>query len=105
MEVIYFIVLVGVLIAVHELGHFAWAKFFGVRVLKLSLGFGPKIAGFTRGGTEYVIAAFPLGGYVRMLGEAGADDIREEEQASAFSHQPLWKRTIIVFAGPAMNLL
>ena len=76
MEVVYFIVLVGVLVFVHELGHFAWAKFFGVRVLKFSLGFGPRIAGFTRGGTEYVIATFPLGGYVRMLGESPHDDVR-----------------------------
>jgi regulator of sigma E protease len=105
MEVLYFIVLVGVLISVHELGHFTWAKFFGVRVLKFSLGFGPRIAGFTRGGTEYVIAAFPLGGYVRMLGEGANDVVEEADQGKAFSHQPLWKRTIIVVAGPAMNLV
>ncbi len=105
MVVVYFIVLVGVLIFVHELGHFVWAKFFGVRVLKFSLGFGPKIAGFSRGGTEYVIAAFPLGGYVRMLGETPTDVIEERDDGHAFSQQPLWKRTIIVFAGPAMNLV
>lgn len=105
MEVVYFIVLVGVLVFVHELGHFAWAKFFGVRVLKFSLGFGPRIAGFTRGGTEYVIAAFPLGGYVRMLGESPYDEVRPEDEGRAFSQQSLWKRTIIVVAGPAMNLL
>lgn len=105
MEVVYFIVLVGVLIFVHELGHFAWAKFFGVRVLKFSLGFGPRIAGFTRGGTEYVIAAFPLGGYVRMLGESPYDEIAEEDRGKAFSEQPLVKRVIIVFAGPLMNLI
>lgn len=105
MVVVSFIVLVGVLIFVHELGHFAWAKFFGVRVLKFSLGFGPKIAGFTRGGTEYVIAAFPLGGYVRMLGESPYDVVEGQDEGHAFSQQPLWKRTIIVFAGPAMNLV
>lgn len=105
MEVLYFILLVGVLIFVHELGHFAWAKFFGVKVLKFSLGFGPKIAGFTRGDTEYVVAAFPLGGYVRMLGESPYDRIREEDAEKAFSRQPLWKRVIIVIAGPAMNLI
>lgn len=105
MEVVYFIVLVGVLIFVHELGHFAWAKFFGVHVLKFSLGFGPRIAGFTRGGTEYVIAAFPLGGYVRMLGESPYDVVEGDDELRSFSRQPLWKRTIIVFAGPAMNLL
>src|SRR5690606_6684394 len=105
MEVVYFIVLVGVLIFVHELGHFFWAKFFGVRVLKFSLGFGPRIAGFTRGGTEYVIAAFPLGGYVRMLGESPSDEIKGADDGHAFSQQPLWKRMIIVIAGPAMNLV
>ncbi len=105
MAVVYFIVLVGVLIFVHELGHFAWAKFFGVRVLKFSLGFGPKIAGFTRGGTEYVIAAFPLGGYVRMLGESPSDEVKGKDDGHAFSQQPLWKRMIIVIAGPAMNLV
>jgi len=105
MAVVYFIVLVGVLIFVHELGHFAWAKFFGVRVLKFSLGFGPRIAGFTRGGTEYVIAAFPLGGYVRMLGESPSDEVKGKDEGHAFSQQPLWKRMIIVTAGPAMNLV
>ena len=78
MEVVYFIVLVGVLIFVHELGHFVWAKFFGVKVLKFSLGFGPTIAGFRRGETEYVVAALPLGGYVRMLGENPNDVISEQ---------------------------
>lgn len=105
MEVVYFIVLVGVLIFVHELGHFACAKFFGVRVLKFSLGFGPKIAGFERNGTRYQIAAFPLGGYVRMLGESPYDEVREEDRGRSFSEQSLLKRVVIVLAGPAMNLV
>ncbi|MBX3274366.1 MAG: RIP metalloprotease RseP [Sandaracinaceae bacterium] len=104
MDVVYFIVLVGVLIFVHELGHFACAKFFGVRVLTFSLGFGPRLVGFTRGGTEYVLAAFPLGGYVRMLGESPYDDVREEDRGRSFAEQALYKRVIIVCAGPAMNL-
>jgi regulator of sigma E protease len=104
MDVVYFIVLVGVLIFVHESGHFLWAKLFGVRVLTFSLGFGPRVAGFSRGGTDYVIAALPLGGYVRMLGENPHDQVRREEEASAFHTQPLWKRVMIVFAGPLMNL-
>jgi regulator of sigma E protease len=105
MAVVYFVVLVGVLIFVHELGHFAWAKFFGVRVLRFSLGFGPKIAGVKRGETEYVIAAFPLGGYVRMLGESPADVVAPEDRGRSFPEQPLWKRIVIVFAGPLMNLV
>jgi regulator of sigma E protease len=104
MDVVYFIVLVGVLIFVHESGHFLWAKLFGVRVLTFSLGFGPRVAGFSRGGTDYVIAALPLGGYVRMLGENPHDKVAREDESSAFHAQPLWKRVMIVFAGPLMNL-
>ncbi len=105
MTLVYFVVLVGVLIFVHELGHFAWAKFFGVKVLKFSLGFGPKLLGFRRGETEYQIAAVPLGGYVKMLGESANDVIRPEDEHRAFSTQPLFKRFVIVIAGPAMNLV
>jgi regulator of sigma E protease len=105
MDVVYFIVLVGVLIFVHELGHFVWAKFFGVRVLRFSLGFGPRIAGFSRGGTEYVLAAIPLGGYVRMLGEGAQDVVAEADAAHSFGALPIWKRFVIVVAGPLMNLL
>jgi len=104
MDLVYFIVLVGVLIFVHESGHFMWAKLFGVRVLRFSLGFGPRVAGFTRAGTEYVLAALPLGGYVRMLGENPHDEVPSEENASSFNAQPLWRRIVIVCAGPAMNL-
>jgi len=105
MDVLYFVVLVGVLIFVHELGHFAWAKFFGVRVLRFSLGFGPRLIGFRRGETEYVLAAIPLGGYVRMFGESSADAVGPEEEERSFQGQPLWKKLIIVVAGPAMNLV
>jgi regulator of sigma E protease len=105
MDFVYFIVLVGVLIFVHESGHFLWAKLFGVRVLTFSLGFGPRIAGFSRGGTDYVLAAIPLGGYVRMLGEDPHDDITGDEEGQSFKAQVLWKRIIIVFAGPMMNLM
>jgi len=105
MDLVYFVVLVGVLVFVHELGHFAWAKFFGVKVLKFSLGFGPRLAGFRKGDTEYVVAAIPLGGYVKMLGESPADVVRPEEEEQAFHTQPLWKKIVIVVAGPAMNLV
>lgn len=105
MDAVSFIVLVGVLIFVHELGHFAWAKFFGVRVLTFSIGFGPRIAGFRRGETEYVLSAIPLGGYVKMLGESPTDHVSRKDEAVAFQNQALWKRIVIVTAGPAMNLL
>jgi len=104
MDLVYFIVLVGVLIFVHEAGHFVWAKVFRVRVLTFSLGFGPKVASFSRGGTDYVIAAVPLGGYVRMLGEHPTDVVTADDQNQAFQSKPIWQRVVIVFAGPLMNL-
>ena len=101
-----FIVVLGILIFVHELGHFLFAKLFGVRVLKFSLGFGPKVFSRVYGETEYLISAFPLGGYVKMFGEnpdeqgdAGSDAER------SFAHKPVWNRFFIVFAGPLFNLL
>jgi regulator of sigma E protease len=105
MPIVYFIVLVGVLVLVHELGHLVWAKYFGVRVLKVSLGFGPRIAGFWRGETEYVLSALPLGGYVRMLGENPWDDVRPKDIEQSFANLRLWRRCVIVVAGPLMNLL
>ncbi|MDD9944042.1 MAG: RIP metalloprotease RseP [Myxococcales bacterium] len=105
MQLVYFIVMVGILVFVHELGHFAWAKVFGVQVLRVSLGFGPRIAGFRRGETEYVVSALPLGGYVRMLGENPLDEIRPQDTDRSFAHQSLLRRIVIVVAGPAMNLV
>ncbi len=102
---LYFIVLVGVLVFVHELGHLVWAKYFGVRVLKVSLGFGPRLAGFRRGETEYVISALPLGGYVRMLGENPWDEVRPKDADRSFANLNLFRRFVIVLAGPAMNLV
>lgn len=101
-----FILVLGLLIFVHELGHFLFAKLFGVRVLKFSLGFGPRLAGKTIGDTEYVISAFPLGGFVKMFGEnPDEQSVDEEERAVAFVHKPVWQRFLIVFAGPLFNLL
>ncbi|PID39125.1 MAG: RIP metalloprotease RseP [Proteobacteria bacterium] len=105
MIVVYFILLVGVLIFVHELGHFLFAKLFDVKVLKFSLGFGPKATGFHRGETEYCVGWLPLGGFVKMLGEDPNDEIRREDQGRAFHQKPLWQRYIVVFAGPAFNLI
>ena len=102
-----FTVVLGVLIFFHELGHFMVAKFFNVKVLKFSLGFGPRIVGKRIGETEYVISAIPLGGYVKMLGE-GDDEIEElseEDEKRAFNNQHVLKRMAIVLAGPVFNLL
>src|SRR5690349_25022330 len=87
MDLVYFVVLVGVLIFVHELGHFAWAKFFGVRVIRFSLGFGPRLAGFRIGETEYVVGALPIGGYVKMLGESPHDVIPPADAERSFQAQ------------------
>ncbi len=103
--IISFLVVLGILIFVHELGHFLFAKLFGVRVLKFSLGFGNKLIGRTWGETEYLISAFPLGGYVKMYGEQPGEEIAEEEKSVSFSHKKVWQRFWIVFGGPLFNLL
>lgn len=97
----------GVLIFVHELGHFLVAKRSGVTVLRFSLGFGPKVAGITRGKTEYRLSAIPLGGYVKMLGEDAEEEekLSPEELAGSFSEQRVYKRLAIVFAGPLSNFI
>lgn len=100
-----FIILLGLLIFVHELGHFLVAKLFGVKVLKFSLGFGPKIFGKQFGDTEYLVSALPLGGYVKMLGEQITDEVESADQARSFAHKPTWQRFLIVASGPCFNLL
>jgi len=97
--------LLGVLILVHEFGHYITAKLTGVKVLRFSIGFGPKIVGFKAGETEYWIAAFPLGGYVKLLAQEPSEEIPEGEEKRAFVNAPLWVRFLIVFAGPAFSIL
>jgi regulator of sigma E protease len=99
------IVVLGILIFVHELGHFLFAKFFGVGVEKFSLGFGPKLASFRRGETEYLLSAFPLGGYVKMVGESDDVELSEEDKTRSFMGKPPLQRIGIVAAGPIFNLL
>lgn len=105
MSVVYFLLLVGVLVTVHELGHFAMARALGIHVLRLSLGFGPALVTFRRASTEYRVGMVPLGGYVRLLGEDPHDLVPTALGAGAFSARPLWQRLAVVFAGPAANLL
>ena len=105
--VIPFIFVLGILIFFHELGHFLVAKFFGVKVLKFSLGFGPKLVGKKIGETQYLISLIPLGGYVKMLGESDDDDdehLAPEEEKKSFSNQHVLKRIAIVVAGPLFNI-
>lgn len=99
------IILLGVLIFVHELGHFLTAKSLGVGVLKFSLGFGPKLAGRKVGETEYMISMVPLGGYVKLLGESDTDDVLPQDEKRSFVKQHVWKKIVIVVAGPLFNFL
>ncbi len=98
-----FLFVLGVLIFVHELGHFVMARRVGIRVLKFSLGFGPRLIGFKRGDTEYVISAIPLGGYVKMAGE-NPDDPRSGRD-DEFLSKSKWERFQILIMGPLMNLI
>ncbi len=99
------IIVLGVLIFAHEFGHFIVAKGFGIKVLRFSLGFGPKIVGKTFGETEYCIASVPLGGYVKILGQDPEEKIDPEETNRAFSQKSVWVRMAVVVAGPFFNLL
>jgi regulator of sigma E protease len=105
-SILSFLVAIGVLVAVHEFGHFWVARRLGVKVLKFSLGFGRSLWRRQAGPdqTEYVIAVIPLGGYVKMLDE-NEGEVAEHERHRAFNTQPLWKRIAIVVAGPAFNFL
>lgn len=101
----YFIALLGGLVFFHELGHFIVAKLCKVKVLKFSLGFGPRIWGFKRGETDYQLAALPLGGFVLMLGADPSATIPPEDKGRAYSDQPPLRRILISVAGPAANIL
>jgi regulator of sigma E protease len=108
-SVLYFLLLVGVLVLIHELGHFVAAKLLDVKVLRFSIGYGRPLVRFKLRETEYQIGIFPIGGYVRILGiESPQDDgkpTRSEDIGRSFASRPLWQRIVIVFAGPAANLV
>jgi regulator of sigma E protease len=99
------VALLGVLILAHELGHFLVAKLFGVKVLRFSLGFGPKLFSFKVGATEYRLSLFPLGGYVRLVGEEASEPVADKDREHALFTKPLWQRFAIVMAGPLFNLI
>jgi regulator of sigma E protease len=103
MTIISFIVVLAILIFVHELGHFLAAKSMGVKVLKFSLGFGPKLIGKKIGDTDYMISALPVGGYVRMAGENPSEEISEEEKSYSYLSQKTWKKIVIASAGSLFN--
>jgi len=102
LELRWFILVLGILIFVHELGHFMMARRIGVRVLTFSLGFGPKLLSFRRGDTEYCVSAIPLGGYVKMAGENPEDS--RTGAADEFLSKSKWQRFQVLVMGPVMNL-
>lgn len=104
-SVVAFLIVLGVLIFVHEFGHFVVARLFGVGVETFSLGFGPRIFGVIRGRTDYRVSALPLGGYVKMVGESPESEVEPEDLSVSFTHKHVLKRLLIVTAGPAFNLL
>jgi regulator of sigma E protease len=95
----------GILIIIHEFGHFLFAKLSGVGVLTFSVGFGPKLWVKKKGETEYALSAFPLGGYVKMVGEDPEEEVQPADIERSFAHKSLLKRIAIVAAGPGFNLL
>jgi len=99
------VIVFGLIVFVHELGHFLAAKFVGVGVERFSLGFGPKIFGKKMGDTEYLVSAVPLGGYVKMVGEEVGEDTPPADIEKSFAHKPLPGRFLIVAAGPLFNLI
>ena len=99
-----FVILLGILVFVHELGHFLIARLNGVRVEVFSLGFGKKIFQIKKGDTVYALSLIPLGGYVKMFGEQPGDAISEADKAVSFTHKTVLQRMSIVLAGPLMNL-
>lgn len=102
-----FIIFLGPLVFFHELGHFFFARLFGVRVEVFSIGFGPKLLKWKRGDTQYALSLIPLGGYVKMFGDdpLAADDMPEEDRKAAFTHKSKWARFWIVFGGPLANFI
>jgi len=106
--VLSFVIVIGILILVHELGHFFVARWTGVGVERFSIGFGPVLARWRGKETEYCLSAIPMGGYVKMVGEespleGGGTPVYDPQKA--FALKPLWARFLIVFAGPGMNFV
>ncbi|MGM0744397.1 MAG: M50 family metallopeptidase, partial [Bacteroidota bacterium] len=107
--ILIFIAAIFILVTIHELGHFIAAKLFGMRVDKFSIGFPPKIFGFKKGDTEYVIGATPLGGYVSIAGmideSMDTEFVDEEVKPDEFRAKPVWQRMIVITAGVILNVI
>ena len=111
----FFVIILSIIVFIHEFGHYIVAKWCGVKVEEFAIGFGKEIGGFNdRSGTRWKFCMLPLGGYVKMFGDAteasttdaeAMDEMSEEDKALTFHHKPLWKKSLIVFAGPAANFI
>ena len=97
------VAVLGFMILIHEFGHYAVAKWLGVRVEQFAIGFGKRLVGFRKGETDYRINAIPLGGYVKMSGENPMD--QRTDDPMEFLNHPRWHRFLFAVAGPAMNIL
>ena len=100
-----FFLLLGILIFIHELGHFLVARYFGVKVEVFSLGFGPKILKYKKGDTVYCLSLFPLGGYVKMFGDNPLKEVPDSEKDKSFLYRRVYEKWLIAFGGPFMNLI
>ncbi len=104
-DIFAFVIVLGILVFFHEFGHFIMARLFGVGVEKFSLGFGPRLFGKKAGITDYCVSAIPLGGYVKMVGEEPDSEVVPEDIPISFTHKHVFKRIIIVAAGPFFNFV
>ena len=102
-NILWLLVLIGVMIIIHEAGHYWAARWFDVRVETFSFGFGPRLFGFRKGETDFRFSAILFGGYVKMTGEQAGDENADDPRS--FLSKPRWQRLIIVFAGPFMNVI
>jgi len=102
-NILWLLVLIGVMILIHELGHYMVARWFDVRVESFSFGFGPRLFGFRRGETDFRVSAIPFGGYVKMAGEQPGTETVDDPRS--FIGKPRWQRLLIAFAGPFMNIV
>src|SRR3954470_12599808 len=100
MSILYFLLLVGVLVVIHELGHFGAAKLLDVKVLRFSIGYGRPLVRVKARETEYQIGIFPLRVHVRLLGVEDTDRVDPRDRGRSFATRPLWQRLVIIFAGP-----
>src|SRR3954471_10535584 len=100
-----FALVISVVVFFHELGHLLVGKAVGVKAIRFSIGFGPKLLSFQRGETEYRVSLLPLGGYVKFAGDNPYEELAPEDRGRGFLEQPPWKKGLIAFAGPAANFV